>query len=84
MQNESLTDFTKEIAIPKSMSISKPVTKTSIENNSIYFNHSQTWIMKIENGKIIFNTKEFPDLTADDFSKKIIDILELHIINYYR
>lgn len=37
---------------------------------------SSNWMMKLTEGKIEFNSKDFPDMTMDDFAKGIIDILE--------
>jgi len=45
----------------------------------VIFKNEVTWFMKIEeNGKIIFNTKENPNLTADEFAGKVLDILADH------
>ena len=54
-------------------------SEVSVPNSSITFHSDITWVMEIVNDKgirkINFNTKEFPDLTPDDFAKKVIKIL---------
>jgi len=86
MENESITDFTQTILPPKSALTSSGVIPRSkpIEEVCITFNNLEKWVMKIHHGKIIFNREDFPDLTPDDFAKKVVDILELHLINYAR
>ncbi len=48
-------------------------------NSHVIFKNEVTWFMKIEeNGKIIFNTKENPNMVADDFAYKVLEILSDH------
>ena len=64
-------------SLPDKMWLSTP--KNSEENGSINFELEDKWVMEIVNEKgvrkINFNTKEFPDLAADDFAKQVIKIM---------
>ncbi len=46
-------------------------------NELIFQAADGNWVMKIgPRGKITFNREDFPDLTADQFSLKVIEVLE--------
>ena len=42
----------------------------------ITFQSDDKWMMKIHDGKISFNRKDYPDLCADDFAFAVLLILE--------
>lgn len=43
---------------------------------AIQFCNDDTWVMSINEGRITFNREEFPDICADEFAYKILEILE--------
>jgi len=49
----------------------------NIEKKEIFFSNGTNWLMKInKNNQIEFNREDFPNLTADDYAKEVITILE--------
>lgn len=60
----------------------KNLEKKAVESRVLYFKkENDGWIMKFERNEkdefhVKFNREDFPNLAADEFARKVIDLLE--------
>lgn len=46
------------------------------QDNEIIFSSDKGWMIKVSEEGIIFNTQDFPNLSADEFAQEFIEILQ--------